>query len=238
MLRPIITIDEEKCNGCGKCITDCAEGALAIVNGKAKLISETYCDGLGACLNCPQDALKLEMQEALPFDEKAAMEALKQRASATNSKQCRQPEKHNAKSLNAILKPIIMSDKNPVMGNVKEEIPGKLQTWPLQLELMPAAASYLQNANIVLAAHCAGFAVPDIQEKYLKNKVPVIACPKLQDNAKLIEKLGNIIKTNDIISIEILRMSVPCCGGLEKIVQNALEYAKKNIPVMIKIINL
>lgn len=222
MLRPIITIDEEKCNGCGQCVTDCAEGALAIIDGKAKLVSQSYCDGLGACLNCPQDALKLEMREAPAFDEKAAMEALARRG------------KTGCPGTRATaFSPLDIAPKTGSAGALKAQLP----TWPLQLELIPPTAAYLQNANLLLAAHCAGFALPDIQN-LMTGKIPVIACPKLTDNAKLAAKLAAILENNDIKSITILRMSVPCCGGLERIAQKAMTEAKKTVPVSVETVQL
>lgn len=214
MLRPLIKIDEEKCNGCGQCILDCAEGALKIVNGKAKLVSESYCDGLGACLNCPQDALSLEMQEAPPFDEAAALAA---------------KNKEAKKFLSPLMPKSLLAEKN-----LKAELP----SWPIQLELLPAKAGFLKNADILLAAHCSGFALPDLNEKWLKGRIPIIACPKLENNEKLIDRFANAIKDKNIKSITLLRMSVPCCGGLEKVVNEALRRSGEKIPVHIHTINL
>lgn len=215
MERPIIEIDEERCNGCGQCILDCAEGALAIVNGKAKLISDVYCDGLGACLNCPQGALSLRTREAPPFDETAAMQAKLAREKP--------------------LSPIIpKSALNEIAINatrekdLHKELRSHLKTWPLQLELMPARADYLDKADILLAAHCAGFALPGISGDWMAGRVPIIACPKLENNEKLIERLSAIIKENRINSLTVLRMSVPCCD-LERIVREAIGRSGKEL---------
>lgn len=223
MLRPIITIDEEKCDGCGQCVTDCAEGALAIVNGKAKLISQSYCDGLGACLNCPKDALKLEMKEAPAFDGKAAMEALASRGKTSCPGSA-------ARTLSP-LSPLTVKNENL---SLKAQLP----VWPIQLELVPPSATFLNNADILLAAHCSGFALPELHKNLMAGRIPIIACPKLEDNAKLIDRLDAIIKDGNIASITILRMSVPCCGGLERIVQSALAKAGKKIPVSTEIVQL
>lgn len=214
MLRPLIEIDEDRCNGCGKCITDCAEGALTIVNGKAKLVSESYCDGLGACLNCPQDALKLVMKDAPAFDEEAAMAA-----------------KAKAEQKPQILTPLTIDQKT---CHAKAELP----CWPIQLELLPSRASWLENSNLLLAAHCSAFALPDFHAKWIKDHIPIIACPKLENREKLTEKLAAIIKHNNPSSLTILRMSVPCCSGLEKITSNAIAMAGSSLKPKVEIVEL
>lgn len=219
MPRPIITIDEEKCNGCGQCVLDCAEGALAIVDGKAKLINEIYCDGLGACLHCPQGALTLSMQEALPFDEEAALAAKKQREKATKASMAASGPK--------LLTPL---------GDNEQKFMANLRTWPIQLELVPSNASFLRNAPIWLAAHCAGFAVPDIHGM-MKNRIPLIVCPKLEKREILVDKLAAIITANETPSIDILRMSVPCCA-LPNIVENALKKSGGKPQISIHVVNL
>lgn len=220
MQRPIIEIDEERCNGCGLCITDCAEGALALVNGKAKLISDVYCDGLGACLNCPQGALSLKTREAPAFDEAAAMQAKAERALAAK------------KPLAPLMPRDIVEEIAKGTEQEKElrgELKSHLKTWPIQLELMPRRADYLQAADLLLAAQCAGFALPHIQQDWLAGRVPIIACPKLEDNSKLTDKLARIFADNDIKSLTALRMSVPCCG-LERIAREAMARSGKSIP--------
>lgn len=214
MLRPIIEIDEDKCNGCGQCITDCAEGALAIVDGKARLISEVYCDGLGACLNCPQGALSLGMRDAPEFDEEAAMKAKEQR------------EKKKA----AQLKPLI-----PNSGQ-KKDIKSQLPSWPIQLALVPPTAVYLKGAPILLGAHCAGFAAPNIKD-WLTGRIPLIACPKLENQQMLIDRLASILSNNETPEISILRMSVPCCG-LDRIVSEAIKKSGSKAKVSSHIVNL
>ncbi len=213
MLRPLIEIDEELCNGCGQCITDCAEGALAIVNGKAKLISESYCDGLGACLNCPQGALALVIADAPAFDEKAALAA----------KAAREAQE---------------APLAPLQPMAAAQMQSTLRTWPLQLALMPPAAVFLKNASLILCAHCSGFALPGIQKDHLAGHVPLIACPKLENNAMLVEKLAAILAANDIRDLTVLRMEVPCCGGLTAIAQKALEQTQKNIEPAINVVQL
>lgn len=224
MLRPIITIDEDKCNGCGQCITDCAEGALAIIDGKARLISQSYCDGLGACLNCPQGALKLETRDVAAFDEKAAMEALTKRKTSCPGTFARQLQH--------------LSPPQLFNGEQSDHLKAQLPSWPIQLELMPSNASYLKNAHLLLAAHCSGFALPNFNSDLLKNKIPIIACPKLEDNCKLIDKLAAILSENNIQSITVLRMSVPCCGGLTALVKKAIDKSEKQTPLNVKIVQL
>lgn len=216
MLRPIIEIDEEKCNGCGQCITDCAEGALEIVNGKARLVSESYCDGLGACLNCPQGALTLSMKEAPAFDEEAAMAAKKAREA----------------------KPSPMAPLQPMGMKGEAHIPAEVPSWPIQLALLPESAQFLKNADVSLCAQCAGFAMPDIHEKFVKNHIPIIACPKLEDNEKLKTRLAAALKNKEIKSFSLVRMSVPCCKRLENIAAEALREAGIKMPVTESVVSL
>ena len=218
MQRPIIEIDEDKCNGCGQCILDCAEGALAIVNGKAKLVSDIYCDGLGACLSCPQGALALITRDAPAFDEKAALEARAQREKGSPGA----PRLFPLPDFNAERR---KQNETNLAGTLRSALPA----WPIQLLLLPPRANFLAGADLLLAAHCSGFAVPQLHQDWLQGRVPVIACPKLEDNAILIEKLAQILKNNDISSITALRMSVPCCN-LEKIARAALKTAGRHIP--------
>lgn len=217
MLRPIIKIDEEKCDGCGQCIMDCAEGALAIVDDKARLISETYCDGLGACLNCPKGALSLETRESPAFDEEAALKAKAERENLA-----RKP-----------LQPLRPLETAESAGNVH----GSLNAWPVKLELINPNSAWLENAPLLLAADCSGFASPEIQ-KLMAGKALMIACPKLGDREKYTQKLAAILESAKPSSLEILRMSVPCCGGLERIVANAQKLAGTRIPVHITTVNL
>ncbi len=220
MKRNIIEIDEEKCNGCGECVTDCAESALQIVNGKAKLVKEIYCDGLGACIGaCPTGALTIIQREAAAFDEHAVekhVEALKQ----TSEKPCGCPG-----SLVANFEPCAVPvDTAPAKGN------SELTNWPIQLMLVPVTAPFFNNADVLIAADCTAFSIPEFQGKFVKGKKLIIACPKL-DNAKLyVEKLTRILSDNTIKSVSVSRMEVPCCGGLTHIVKEAIKQSGKNIP--------
>lgn len=228
MERPIIEIDEALCNGCGQCILDCAEGALAIVNGKARLISDVYCDGLGACLNCPQGALSLKTREAPAFDEAAALAAKLQR------------EQTGGIPLGPVaargpMREILAAGKAEAF--LQEGLRARLQSWPIQLELMPSRADYYQGANVLLAAHCAGFALPNLAEDWLLGRLPIIACPKLEDNEQLIERLAAVLAQNELASLTVLRMSVPCCG-LERIVREAMTRAARDTPWQTHVVQL
>lgn len=214
MLRPIIEIDEEKCDGCGQCVTDCAEGALEIIDGKAKLVSEKYCDGLGACLNCPKDALKLSMREAPAFDEEAALRAKKERKMAR-------------------LSPI-----TPAGSASEPRLAAEVPTWPIQLALLRGQAAFLDNARVSLCAQCSGFALPDIHEKFVDGHAPIIACPKLEDNDMLTDRLAQALKDRKIKSFDLVRMSVPCCKKLKAVAEEALKKAGVDISVSETVVSL
>lgn len=184
MIRKIIKIDEEKCNGCGACAHACHEGAIEIIDGKAKLTRENYCDGLGDCLpNCPTDAISFEEREAPAYDEKAVLASKQQ----------------------------------------------KLINWPCQIKLAPINAPYFKGAKLLIAADCTAYAYANFHADFMKGKVTLIGCPKL-DSVDYSEKLTDIIKYNDINSVTVLRMEVPCCGGLEMAVKKALQASGKCIP--------
>jgi len=198
MIRKIITIDEKKCNGCGLCADACHEGAIGIVDGKAKLLREDYCDGLGDCLPaCPMNAISFEEREAPAYNEAAVM-AAKRAKEATNA----------------------------------VEVPSQLRNFPVQLKLAPVNAPYFDGADLLIAADCTAFAYGNFHGKFMRNKVTLIGCPKL-DGVNYAEKLGEILKYNDIRSITVTRMTVPCCGGLPFAVKNALIMSGKDIPMKV-----
>ncbi|CAI3224690.1 Ferredoxin 3 fused to uncharacterized domain [Desulfovibrio diazotrophicus] len=231
MKRLIIEIDEDKCNGCGQCVLDCAEGALAIVDGKAKLVSDVFCDGLGACLNCPQGALKLTEREAAPFDEVAAL-AAKDGSAATAPQRPPAVAPHRgcpgaaARTLRPLAAPV---------ADAPAELTARLPSWPIQLRLVQPSAPFLRGAHVLLAAHCAGFALPGLHQDWLTGRIPIIACPKLEDNALLQERLTALLAAG-VQSLTVLRMSVPCCGGLERLARNAA--AGLNLPVSCAVVRL
>ncbi len=184
MIRKIIKIDEKKCNGCGACAAACHEGAIKMIDGKAKLTREDYCDGLGDCLPaCPANAISFEEREALAYDE-AAVLASKQ---------------------------------------------GKLRQWPVQIKLVPIKAQYFENANLLVAADCTAYAYGNFHNEFIRNHITMIGCPKL-DEGDYTEKLTQIIANNNVKSVTIARMEVPCCGGIENAVKRALQASGKFIP--------
>jgi len=228
MLRKIVTIDEEKCNGCGLCISGCHEGALQLVNGKAKLVSESYCDGLGACLpECPTGAITLEEREANVFDEVAVKknQAAAHAQPAPAKLACGCPGT-NAKTIQRTPAPAINASQ---VQNTIASTQSQLQQWPCQIKLVPVNAPYLQNANLLIAADCAAYAYANIHQDFMRNKITLIGCPKL-DSTNYAEKLAEIIKLNEIKSVTVLRMEVPCCTGIATAVKDALISSGKMIP--------
>ena len=216
--RKIIDIDEALCNGCGQCAIACAEGAIEIRKGKAKVISESFCDGLGACLGeCPTGALRIIERKADAFDSKAVEEHMAGRASEEIKLAC----------------PSSFSRKIPVP---KAESEGRRQTpqlsnWPVQLRLAHPNAPYFKDAHLLLAADCSAFAYANMHADFIKGKVTIIACPKLDEVQASIGKMAEILSANDIQDITVVRMEVPCCSGLNMIVRKALERSEKNVPL-------
>lgn len=196
MIRKIIEINEEKCNGCGVCATACHEGAIGMINGKAKLLRDDYCDGLGDCLpTCPTGAISFVEREAAAYDEKAVQE-------------------NQAKNSEAAATHITFS---------------QLAQWPCQIRLVPLQAPYFQDAKLLIAADCTAYAYANMHEEFMKGHVTLIGCPKL-DPINYSEKLTEIIRNNDIKEVTIVRMEVPCCGGLEQVAKTALQNSGKFLP--------
>lgn len=224
-IRNIIKIDEEKCNGCGKCVTACAEGAIKLINGKAKLVSETYCDGLGACLgHCPMDAITIEQRNAADFDEKAVQKYL-EKEKAENV--------HSAAPAAAPQKPFVCPGTMAKMFGGKEAAQGdtssQLTHWPVQLALVSPASPFLQGADLLLTADCVPFAMGDFHSKMLRNHKVIIACPKLDDVEPYTEKLTEMFNSSGIKSISVVHMEVPCCFGLTRLVQMAMANTGKQM---------
>ena len=219
MIRRIIRIDEEKCNGCGLCANACHEGAIGMVDGKAKLLRENYCDGLGDCLPaCPVNAISFEEREAPAYDEAAVLAAKKAKASAvpcgcpgTQAKMLQRKEKITDSTVGT------------------QQIESQLNQWPVQIKLVPVNAPYFENAQLLIAADCTAYAYAGFHEKFMKDHVTLIGCPKL-DEGDYADKLAEIIGNNSIRSIRIVRMEVPCCGGIENAVIRAMERSGKMIP--------
>lgn len=225
MIRKIIKIDEEKCNGCEICVSACHEGAIGMVNGKAKLMRDDYCDGLGDCLpGCPVNAISFEEREAAEYDEaavKANMAAKKNGAAPSVHFGCpgmqsktieRKTEKHES-------------------HEIKEagEMESQLNQWPVQIKLVPVNAPYFNNANLLIAADCTAYSYGDFHNKFMRNKITLIGCPKL-DEGDYADKLTAILENNDIKSLTVVRMQVPCCGGIVNAVKKALLQSGKLIP--------
>jgi NAD-dependent dihydropyrimidine dehydrogenase PreA subunit len=209
-VRKIVHIDEEKCDGCGLCVPNCAEGAIRVVDGKARLMAENLCDGLGACLgHCPKGAITIEERAADAFDEEAV-----QRASA-KEKPCGCP------------------------GAAPRAVKGAgLKHWPVQFMLLPEKGGVWEGADVLLAADCVGYAMPDFHESLLDGKTLAVACPKLDDAEFYLEKLTRVVKENDIRSVTVARMEVPCCGGLARVAELAVRNSGKDIPVKIVVVGL
>lgn len=237
--RRIITIDEERCNGCGACVDACHEGAIGMRNGKAVLLRDDYCDGLGDCLPaCPTDAISFEEREALPYDEEAVLANMKNKQTGG----CPGSQSR----LLAPLAPLDHSEGGSgdcsggsasarACQNAAEGAPSQLRQWPVQIKLAPVNAPYFQNADLLIAADCTAFAHGAFHNDFMKGKVTLIGCPKL-DTVDYAEKLGAILTQNTISSITVARMSVPCCGGLEHAVRAAVAASSKKIPVHVAVI--
>ncbi|EGT4784603.1 4Fe-4S ferredoxin [Clostridioides difficile] len=232
MMRKIIKIDEEKCNGCGLCVEACHEEAIGMVNGKAKLLRDDYCDGLGDCLpTCPTNAISFEYREAAEYDEaavKANMEA-KKAQKKTLAYGCPGSQ---SKSINREV-----SNSTSISNDIVEIKGSQLNQWPVQIKLVPTNASYLKNASLLIAADCTAYAYGNFHNKFMKNKVTLIGCPKL-DEVDYAEKLTEILKENDIKNIVVTRMEVPCCGGIVNAVKTALQNSGKMIPWQIVTISV
>lgn len=225
VLRKIVEIDEELCDGCGECVPSCAEGAIEVVDGKACVVADKYCDGLGACLGeCPNDALRIVEREAEDFDEEAVEKYL---------------EEKKMKSEKAI--PAAGCPSSQIQTAIPSAVPdgaSKLSQWPIQIHLIPPQAPFLKNADLLVAADCTPFAYAGFHEDYLKGKVLMIGCPKLDDGAAYIQKFTDIFKAREIKSITVLVMEVPCCSALPVMIRRAMEAAQKEISMETVVISI
>ena len=216
MIRKIIRIDSEKCNGCGACAAACHEGAIEMVDGRARLAREDYCDGLGDCLPaCPTGAITFEMREAPAYDGDAVRAA--------------KMKKHDSKPSCACPGSVARSLRSAEAPNAHASQPSRLAQWPCQIKLVPVNAPYFDRADLLIAADCAAYAYGSFHEDFIRNRITLIGCPKL-DEGDYAEKLTRIIAENNIRSVTVVRMEVPCCGGIESAVRRALQASEKCIP--------
>ncbi len=222
-VRKIIQIDEEKCNGCGNCVTGCAEGALAIVDGKAKVISDNLCDGLGACIGeCPQGALKIVEKEADVFDEHAVEQHLEARAAQPKTIACGCPSAQ-IQSFSPCAQANAPGRQIPFQGSA-------LSHWPVQIRLVPPTAPFLKGADLLVTADCVPVAFPAFHQEFLRGKTVMLGCPKFDDAQSYVEKFTAIFKAAGLKSITVVIMEVPCCAGLPRIVEKAQQEAGTRIP--------
>ncbi|PLX17763.1 MAG: 4Fe-4S ferredoxin [Candidatus Muiribacterium halophilum] len=237
--RKIISIKEDLCNGCGLCAKGCPEGALKIIDGKARLVSEIYCDGLGACIgDCPLGAIEVEEREAQEYSEKKTMKNIVAKGENTIKAHLVHLLQHNeVEYFNQALK-YLRENKIPVpditaeMAGPSTPFPDSDKSWPVQLKLLNPKAGFLRNSHLLIAADCTAFSYGDFHRDFMEGKVPVIFCPKLDSEVdKYIEKLTSIFKDMDIEKITMVRMEVPCCGGVGSVVEKALDLSEKEIPV-------
>jgi Pyruvate/2-oxoacid:ferredoxin oxidoreductase delta subunit len=259
MRRKIIEIDEEKCTGCGLCIPDCPEGALQIIDGKARLLSDLFCDGLGACVGaCPEDAMHVVEREAEPYDERTVMENIIKAGPNTVKAHLEHLVEHGEQDLYEQAVAVLKEKELPVPDISKSEdkmacgCPGtnvreinresqshgqtkvsqksQLRQWPVQLHLINPQAGYLKNADLLLAADCTPFAYANFHDKFIKDRIAITLCPKLDHGMdQYLEKLVTIFKTQEIKSVTVVHMEVPCCGGIIHLVERAIRESGKNI---------
>ncbi len=239
-LRKIVKIDEDKCNGCGSCVPACAEGALQIIDGKAKLIGEVYCDGLGACLGeCPMDAIRIEEREAEEFDQGAVEEHLCAHGHDGDTLPCGCPsttvtefDKSPAFSgcPSANVARFLREEPAHAAAAETERRPSMLGHWPVQLALVPPTAPFLKGADVVLAADCVPFAYPEFHRDFLRDRALLVACPKLDDYQAHLQKLTAILRQADVKSIKVVHMEVPCCSGLVHMARQAIAASGRNVP--------
>ncbi|MFH0859846.1 MAG: 4Fe-4S binding protein [Candidatus Altiarchaeota archaeon] len=268
MKRKIIEIDERKCTGCGLCIPNCPEGALQIIDGKARLVSDLFCDGLGACIgHCPEGAIEVIEREAEPYDERKVMANIVKQGENTIKAHLEHLRGHNETGYlkqaldylkeKGIENPLkkgpahehqefkgcpgsrtidMRGDRPKAQSDV--ELQSELGQWPVQFHLVPVNAPYFDNADLLVAADCVPFAYADFHREFLRGKALLIGCPKLDDAQFYTEKLTQILKGNNIKSISVVNMEVPCCFGLQRLVEEAIKASGKVIPFRQTIISI
>jgi ferredoxin len=236
--RKIIRIDESRCTGCGECITACAEGAIQLEGSKAKVISDSFCDGLGACLAvCPEGALTIEEREAEEFDLQAARRHQQR-------KECDMSSAMSPCTAPISLKPQVppVAEAGNRVGGPEADLAGgdcsQLSSWPIQMRLVRPHAPYLKGARLLVAGDCTAFAYPGIQQEFIKGRVTLVGCPKLDENEPFVEKLSQVLKANDIEDITVLHMTVPCCAQLNRLVAEAVKRSGKEVPVKAHVVGI
>ncbi|AOY58658.1 MULTISPECIES: ATP-binding protein [Desulfococcus] len=230
-VRKILEIDEEKCDGCGQCVPGCAEGALRIIDGKARIVEDRLCDGLGACIGeCPQGALHIIEREADEFDEEAVQAYLEDVAKAAEqapASGCGCPSAQVQ-----VLAPFSASKAAPSPASTAGEIPSALTHWPIQIRLIPPNAPFLRNADLLILADCSAVAFPMVHQKLLKGKVVMMGCPKFDDAQDYTERFKAIFEQAEINSVTVVFMEVPCCSALPSIVRKGMDKAGRKIPYL------
>jgi NAD-dependent dihydropyrimidine dehydrogenase PreA subunit len=230
IMRKIIEIDEELCDGCGLCVPDCAEGSLVIVDGKAKMIADKLCDGLGACLgSCPTGALKIIERDAEDFDEEAVEEHLAKQKAAADKVAPKASGCPSAQLKTFAPQTPCQAANKPVMAAGGGT--SSLTHWPVQIRLVPPTAPFLQGADLLVAADCCAVSAPNFQLDYLTGKIVMMGCPKFDDAESYVQKFSDIIATCNLNSLTILIMEVPCCSSMNGIIKQAIERAGKSVPV-------
>ena len=229
MIRRIIEINEEKCNGCGACAAACHEGAIAMVDGKAKLMRDDYCDGLGDCLPaCPTGAITFVEREAAAYDEQAVQQNRQKKMQGTG-RRTGEERSCPAAAQRTLSRTIQRPGSETAQAPRKTALQSRLSQWPVQIKLVPVKAPYFDGAKLLIAADCTAFAYANFHEDFIRNHITLVGCPKL-DGVDYAEKLTQIIRGNDIKSVTVVRMEVPCCGGLEAAARKALQESGKFIP--------
>ncbi len=233
MIRKLIHIDEDKCNGCGICASACHEGAIGIVDGKAKLLRDDYCDGMGDCLpTCPTGAISFEEREAAAYDEAAVQENKKKKELQEKMKHM-----HEVGCPGSRVRMMQHAEEANATAGGHTSTVSQLRNWPVQIKLAPVNAPYFDGAKLLIAADCTAYAYADFHQEFIRGKVALVGCPKL-DAVDYSEKLTEIIRNNDIQSVTIVRMEVPCCGGLEMAAKKALQASGKFIPWQVVTISI
>lgn len=226
MIRKIIKIDQEKCNGCGACAAACHEGAIEMADGKATLARESYCDGLGDCLpECPTGAIGFEEREAPAYDEAAVLASKQKKA-----------QEHTHASCPGSRMRQMQRDGTP-SAETEGTLPSQLRQWPCQIKLLPITAPFFSDADLLIAADCTAFAYANVHAKYMKGKITLIGCPKL-DAVDYSEKLTAILRQNEVRSVTVLRMEVPCCGGLAMAAKKAVQDSGKSLPFQVVTVSI